>query len=179
MTTAAVATHTSGWRGTPWWVPLVQGIILLVLGILLLTAPGMTTAVLAQFVGVFLLIDGVVRLISLFVDASHWGWKLVAGIAGILAGLYVVQHPLWSGLVVPGSAVYVVGFASIVVGITGIVTAVLGGGLTAGVLGAVGVLVGLGLLLSPLITVIALPLVIGAIAVVGGVITIIGAIRLR
>ena len=62
-----------------WWLPLVQGIAAIVLGILLLTYTGATSAILAGFIGFYWLIQGVVNLISMFVDHTMWGWKLFIG----------------------------------------------------------------------------------------------------
>ncbi|MBV9454528.1 MAG: hypothetical protein JOZ19_10470 [Rubrobacter sp.] len=44
---------------------------------------------LVQVTGFFWLIDGVLRIVSIFVDSSSWGWKLVGGIIGVLAGMPV------------------------------------------------------------------------------------------
>src|SRR6476619_7415171 len=58
------------------------------------------TAVIVQLLGLYWLVDGVVRLVSIFVNRSGWGWKLAMGILGIILGLAVLQHPLWSTLLI-------------------------------------------------------------------------------
>src|SRR5690242_6668938 len=87
--------------GTPWWVVLLEGIAGVIIGICLLISPGMTTLVLVQFLGFYWLFCGILSLVSLFVDRTAWGWKLVGGILGIIAGLIVIRHPLWSAVLIP------------------------------------------------------------------------------
>src|SRR6187200_2285081 len=52
-------------RQFPWWLALIQGIALIVLGVLFFTAPGETTAALVVFLGFYLLIGGIMSLIGL------------------------------------------------------------------------------------------------------------------
>ena len=78
--TASVAQQPSYPGGVPWWLILVEGIAVLILGVLLLVAPGMTTLILVQFVGIYWLIAGIFKIISIFMDSSGWGWKMAGGI---------------------------------------------------------------------------------------------------
>ncbi|MBK7916549.1 MAG: DUF308 domain-containing protein [Chloroflexi bacterium] len=50
----------------PWWAVLIQGISALIIGILLITNPAMTTIVLVQFVGIYWLISGIFLLSASF-----------------------------------------------------------------------------------------------------------------
>jgi uncharacterized membrane protein HdeD (DUF308 family) len=44
----------------------------------------------------------VLALVQVFVDrATPWIWSLLAGLVGILAGLFVLRHPLVAALTVP------------------------------------------------------------------------------
>src|SRR5918912_1056675 len=112
----------------PWWLILPEGIAAVIIGIFLLTAPGITLLFLVQVTGFFWLIGGILRIVSIFIDSSSWGWKLVGGIIGILAGIVVLQHPLWSAIVVPVWIVFLVGLLAILQGILGVVLAFQGGG---------------------------------------------------
>jgi uncharacterized membrane protein HdeD (DUF308 family) len=85
----------------PWWLVLLEGIVAVIIGLFLLTAPGATLFVLIQTLGIFWLVGGIFRTVSIFIDTSLWGWKLVGGALGILAGIVVLQHPLWSSVLVP------------------------------------------------------------------------------
>ena len=105
-----------------------------IIGLFLLTAPGITLLFLVQVAGFFWLIGGVLRTVSIFVDSSLWGWKLLGGIIGILAGIVVLQHPLWSTLLVPAVYVIILGIQGLIVGGTILVMAFRGGGCGAGTL---------------------------------------------
>src|SRR3954463_16628122 len=85
----------------PWWLILLEGIFAAIFGFLLLIAPGSTLVFLVQVLGFYLLIGGILRIVSIFLDSSIWGLKLVLGIIGIIGGIVVLNHPLWSALLVP------------------------------------------------------------------------------
>ena len=70
----------------PWWIPLVQGIATVIIGILLWTNPVQTATTLVMFLAIYWIVTGVISLLRLFVDRSHWGWKVFNGLLGILAG---------------------------------------------------------------------------------------------
>jgi uncharacterized membrane protein HdeD (DUF308 family) len=141
-----VAAYAGGRRGgeyLPWWLVLVEGIVAAFLGLLLLVAPGATLLFLVQVLGLYLFIAGIFRIIRIFVDSSYWGWKLVAGVLCIIAGVMVLRHPLWSGALVPTVVVFYIGFLSIFEGGIEIFLAFQGGGWGVGVLGVLGILFGL------------------------------------
>src|SRR6266852_6326824 len=93
-----------------WWLFWLQGMAGIILGLMLLTAPDLTTAALVSFVGLYLFIMGMLALVRVFVDQSvPWFWSLVIGITGILAGIFVVRHPLIAALTVPTVIVIVLG----------------------------------------------------------------------
>src|SRR5829696_10458625 len=162
-----------------WWLVLLEGIFAAIFGLLLLIAPGATLIFLVQVLGFYLLIGGIFRVVSMFIDTSLWGWKLVGGIIGILAGIVVLQHPLWSAMVVPAWIVFLIGFLAIVQGVLGVVLAFQGGGWGAGILGVLGFIFGLILVANPFIGVVALPFILGGFMVVGGIAAIVASFRMR
>lgn len=157
-----------GWT-VPWWATLLQGIFALIIGLLLLANPLATTIVLVQFLGIYWLVSGIFSLIGMFIDSSMWGWKLFSGIIGIMAGISILNHPMWSTLLVPTVFVIFMGVNGVIMGIVGLVAAFKGGGTSAGVLGALSLLLGFLLLGSPYIAALALPWVYGIFSVVGGI----------
>ena len=176
--TAATATNQD--RSTlPWWVVLLEGIAAIVIGLLLLTSPVMTTAVLVQFLGLYWLIAGIFQIIAIFVDSSQWGWKLFVGIVGIIAGVIILRHPLWSTLLVPSTLVILLGLLGITIGVIKLIQAFQGGGWGAGVLGVLSIILGIILLGNLLIATLSLPLVLGIFAIVGGILALVGAFRLK
>jgi uncharacterized membrane protein HdeD (DUF308 family) len=166
-------------KEVPWWLVLIQGISALILGIFLITSPGATTFILIQFLGIYWLISGIFQLIGMFIDSTAWGWKLFAGVLGILAGIAVLNHPLWSTLLVPSILVIILAVQGIIVGIVGLVQAFKGAGWGAGILGALSVLFGIVLLFNPILGAAALPWVLGIFGIVGGIAGIIAAFRMR
>jgi uncharacterized membrane protein HdeD (DUF308 family) len=171
MTSASVPA-TAVYDELPWWLGLVQGVALLVLGALCLSAPGATIVVLVQLTGLYWLITGILGLIGLISDRSGWLWKVIAGVIGILAGMAIVAHPLWSSILVPTTLVIVIGIFGIV---NGILVMVQSWGVrrwSGVILGLVGALLGLVLVANPLIGAATLPFVLGVFAVVGGVMSI-------
>ena len=163
----------------PWWLVLLEGIISVILGLFLLTAPGITLLFLVQVLGFFWLVGGIFRIVSIFIDSSLWGWKLVGGILGILAGIVVLRHPLWSTILVPAVIVIIIGIQGLIQGILGLIVAFQGGGWGAGILGVLSIVFGIILLINPLLGAVVFPIVLGALMLVGGIVAIVGAFRLR
>jgi len=162
-----------------WWVVLIQGIAAIVLGILLLGSPAETTLLLIQLLGIYWLVSGVMSIVSLFRDRSMWGWKLFVGLLGIVAGILTLQHPYWSALIIPTTAIFFLGFLGIFIGIGQIIQAFRGEGWGIGILGALSIVVGIMLLTRPVIAGLALPFVLGVLAIFGGIVSIFGAFRLK
>jgi uncharacterized membrane protein HdeD (DUF308 family) len=165
----------------PWWLVLIQGIAVLILGVLLLISPGVTTLILIQVLGIYWLIDGIFSLVRIFLKNTeiHWGWLLARGILGILAGIIVMQNPLWSTVLIPATLVIILGIQGIIGGIIGLVQAFRGGGWGAGILGALGLIFGIILLFNPLMGALVLPWVAGIWGIIGGIAAIIIAFKIR
>ena len=163
----------------PWWATLVQGLFSVIIGLLLLTNPAATTIFIVQFIGIYWLVTGVFSITGIFIDRSYWGWKLLSGAIGIFAGLAVVQHPLWSAVLLPTMLVIIMGVNGIMIGLINFFGAFKGGGFSAAVLGIISFLFGVILLSSPLIAAVALPFAFGAIAVAGGIITVFSSLAQR
>jgi uncharacterized membrane protein HdeD (DUF308 family) len=163
----------------PWWLVLLEGIFAAIFGFLLLIAPGGTLVFLVQVLGFYLLIEGILRLVSIFLDSALWGLKLAIGILGILGGMVVLNHPLWSALAIPTYIVYIVGFLAIFQGAGGLIQMFRGDGWGAGILGILAIIFGMVVLANPLIGVVALPFVLGVLMLGGGIGAIVASFRLR
>ena len=75
-----------------WWVLLLRGILLIIIGLLAFVSP----LVWVTFVGIYILIDGVTMLMSGFSDqpSGQSRWPLVIlGVLGLLAGLLILWDP--------------------------------------------------------------------------------------
>jgi uncharacterized membrane protein HdeD (DUF308 family) len=132
----------------------------------------MTTFVLIQFLGIYWMVKGIFDLVAMFIDHRQWGWKLFSGILGIIAGIVILQHPIWSAFLVPATLVWVLGFLGIVMGVISLFQAFKGAGWAVGLLGGLSILFGLYLLANTFISTLSLPWVVGIFALIGGVVAI-------
>jgi uncharacterized membrane protein HdeD (DUF308 family) len=163
-----------------WWLPLLEGIALIIIGILLFTDTEQTVFTLVLFLGIWWFISGIFDLISLFVDRTHWGWKLFSGILGIIAGLVVIRHPYWAALLVPATLVWILGIFGIVIGVVALFRAFQGAGWGIGILGIVSIVLGIIILGANIVPAAVTVIYVGAIwAIIGGIAAIIFAFRLR
>jgi len=175
----AQATMSSEEKLVPWWVVLIEGIAAIIIGILLLVNPRITTVVLIQFLGIYWFIVGIIDIVRIFMDSSMWGWKLFSGIIGILAGIAIINYPLWSSVLVPTVLVWVFGFFGIMIGVIGLIQAFQGAGWGAGILGILSILFGLLLLFNAFVASLTLPFIFGILGLVGGVAALVMAFRMR
>ena len=175
-----MSSYASG-RGEalPWWLVLVEGIVVALLGLILLVAPGASLFFLVLLLGIYLLIAGIFRIVGIFLDSSSWGWKLVAGILCLIAGLAILSNPLWSTTLASTWLVILVGFLAMLQGAAGLIVAFQGGGWGMGALSVLGILFGLFLVINPLIGVGALTLIFAIIMLIGGVGAVFQAFRMR
>ena len=164
---------------TPWSLVLLYGLANIIIGLLLVTAPGITTAIIVQLLGLYWLIMGIFSIVSIFVDFSNWVLKLLAGFIGIAGGLVVTNHPLWSSIIVPSAAAIILGFAGVIIGIILLFRAFTGEGWGIGILGALNIILGIVLITNPLIAGLTLPVILGAFALVGGISIIVTSFQLR
>jgi uncharacterized membrane protein HdeD (DUF308 family) len=163
----------------PWWLVLVEGIVVALLGFILLVAPGASLVFLVWLLGIYLLIAGIFRIVGIFLDSSSWGWKLVAGILSLIAGLAILSNPLWSTTLASTWLVILVGFLAMLQGAAGLVVALQGGGWGMGALSVLSILLGLFLVINPLMGVAALTLILAIFMLIGGVGAVIQAFRMR
>jgi len=74
-----------------WWVFLVQGIVMIILAILAFTQP----LTLITFIGIYAVVDGVLKLFSGFGDQpdgqSRWP-AIIIGVLSILAGVWMLAN---------------------------------------------------------------------------------------
>jgi uncharacterized membrane protein HdeD (DUF308 family) len=79
-----------------WVLFLVEGIILIVLGVLAFLVPALATIAVAIFIGWLFLISGVVGLITTFWarHAPGFWWSLLSAVLGIAAGVVLLAWPV-------------------------------------------------------------------------------------
>src|SRR5262249_60016153 len=79
-----------------WVLFLIQGVIMIVLGVLAIGEPMVASIAVALFAGWLFLFSGVVGLAGVF-TARHvpgFWWGLASPLLGVLIGLYLIRRPL-------------------------------------------------------------------------------------
>jgi uncharacterized membrane protein HdeD (DUF308 family) len=164
---------------TPWWLILVEGIVLILTGILFLTYPGISDMVAVRILGLYWLIAGIFKIVGIFIDSARWGWKLIFGVIGIIAGILVLQEPVGMTLIVGNSLIIILGIMGLMMGIVSIIQAVQGAGWGTGLLGVLSIIFGFVLLANSMELTFSLPGTLGILAIIGGLITLFAAFQVR
>jgi len=172
---------------TIWWVVLLRGIVVLLMGILLVSRPLPTIVVLVYLLGFYWFFDGIFTLIgSIRGRKSHkdWSWGVFVGIISALAGVIVFTQPYISAVIGVTFMIYVVAIMVFVSGMWGIITGIrlrkqipnewsmiMGGVISA--------LFAILLMSNPLMSAMTLVWLMGVIALVGGIVLIVISFRIR
>ena len=80
-----------------WWLFLIRGLLALAFGIALLAFPLAGLFVIAILFGAYAFVDGVLALVAatrMRHTGGSWGWLLLEGVVGIVAGICAA---LWPG----------------------------------------------------------------------------------
>jgi uncharacterized membrane protein HdeD (DUF308 family) len=163
----------------PWWLVLIQGIILLILGGYLLAYPLQTLFVLLIFLGAYFFVGGIFAIISAAVTKHDVGWKILLGILGIIFGLLILTYPYYSTLLVLPLLAILIGVWALIMGFIWLFR---GFGMKdwgSAILGIIGIIFGIIILANPLVTAVVLPYIIGSFAIIGGIAAIIISFTLR
>jgi uncharacterized membrane protein HdeD (DUF308 family) len=162
-----------------WWVLLLRGILLIIIGLLAFVSP--VTWVI--FVGIYILIDGITMLMSGFSDQpagqSHWP-LLILGILGLVAGLIILWNPAVGAI----TLTYVVAAWALVGGILTIISAIrvrkeIDNEWWLVISGILAVIFGILVFTNVLAGILTIAWVFGVFAVVVGILSIILAFRVR
>ena len=104
-----------------WWVLLLQGAITAFIGWVLLARPIPTLDVLVSVLGLYWMIMGIVDIVKSIMSAvnggAKWGWQLFGGLIGLIAGMVVLNNQTLAMILLPGLAMYFVAFSFIINGI--------------------------------------------------------------
>jgi len=78
-----------------WWLLLLVGLLSIVVGVIFLFKPGNSLAALAVIAGIFLLIDGIVELVSSFMRSTpNRGIAALFGVLTAIVGVLLIRHPI-------------------------------------------------------------------------------------
>ena len=178
-----------------WWLVLLRGIAMLVLGGMLIARPGITAFVMIQFLGAYFLVDGVVAIIKSILGRKYmagWGLGILMGLVELLTGIIIFGHPLASTLFTASVLAYSVAFMAIAFGVMGIIAGFqlmkatagseessVGGvaGMIAG--GVLAIILGVILIMNPLQSARIYLIIMGAVALICGVVQVISSFQIR
>jgi len=143
---AAPTAQAATMRQRPWWLTLILGISLAVIGAIMLFAPLMNRVQAYLFVvsllGIYWLIWGIMELVYMFIDHTAWGWKLFMGLVSIAAGGSILMYPIAAAVALPQIFVLVLGIWALMEGIMLLFLAFRGGGWGAGILAVISIVLG-------------------------------------
>ncbi len=164
-----------------WGLVLVQGIAALIIGLLLVSAPEATLTFMVLILGAYWLVSGILAIVRIFTGSSelNWFWSLAVGVLGIVAGLIVLRHPLWSSILVPTIIVLFLGINALIMGVLNLVRGFGGDGAGYVAIAILDFIFGFILLGSPFVAAAILPVVLGIFALIGGIAMIITSFSMR
>ena len=173
-----------------WWLVLLRGVFAIILGILAFVAPVMTALVFVWVFAIYAIVDGVTGIVhALQVRKTDpaWGWLLMIGIVGLIAGILVMIFPAVAGALALFTMLWIIAIWAVVSGIFGIpaaATVASGGAKVLGIVFAVlsivfGVLLVIMLFTTPQSALIGLIYVLGAFAVLEGLVLVVIAFQAR
>ncbi|MBO9578941.1 MAG: DUF308 domain-containing protein [Microbacteriaceae bacterium] len=172
-----------------WWLVLIRGILLVVLGGLMLWETAIAVWAIVLTLGVYAIVDGIsviVAAIGARRTYSSWGWLIAQGVLQTIAGVLIVALPGLAAGVLALVFLWFLVFSLIAGGAMAIASAVRqrGGGrgwaLAAGIVDIVfGILVAILVITSPIAAIGAAVWVLAIAAIVFGIMLIVMAFRVR
>lgn len=162
-----------------WWVLLIRGILLIIIGLLAFVSP----LVWVTFVGIYMLIDGFAMLMSGFSEQpqgqSRWP-LLIIGVLGLLAGLIILWNPALGGI----TLTVVIAAWAIVTGILTIIAAIrvreeIDNEWWLIISGVLAIIFGILVFQNVLAGILTIAWVFGIFAIVAGILSIVLALRVR
>jgi uncharacterized membrane protein HdeD (DUF308 family) len=178
MNSRAVAVQRKP-RSVPWWALLSGGIIVVILGVLLLIFPKTTASYLFLVLGLVVIVGGIIAIASIVRDRALWGWKVLAGVLAILAGLVLTGQPLFSAYLVAAIALWILGALIIIAGLALIIVAFWYSSWAYGAGGALCCILGPALVLVAAVGPLVAPWVFALAAIAAGILAIVYAFRMR
>jgi uncharacterized membrane protein HdeD (DUF308 family) len=170
-----------------WWLVLLRGFVILLMGLLLIFRPVPTIIILVYLLGFYWFFDGIFTLIESIrgrKSNQEWGWGVFVGIISVLAGIVVFTRPYISAVIGATFVIYLIAILALISGIWSILTGIrlrkvvsnewsmiLGGVLTA--------LFGILLMINPLVSAMTLVWLTGLFALIGGIALIALSFRIR
>lgn len=165
-----------------WWLFTIQGIVTLLFGLVAMFWPGMTAVTLVWLFALYVIVWGIVDLISGFAKighSKHWWLTLLGGLVGLAIGMFLIRNLT----IALATAVALMGLFLVAHGIFEIVTASVfegtGQKVLAIIAGVIAIIAGIAIWVYPVRGGLAFVWVLGLFAVIRGTIDIAMAISAR
>jgi len=162
---------------------LLRGILALIFGLIAIFQPAATVLVVVWIFGIFMLVDGIIAIISAFTSnakSEHWWFIIIAGVLGVILGAMTLFNPTAMGI----AWIYLISIWAIVTGIFEIITAIrlrkeIKGEVWLIIGGIISIIFGLLILFNPLAGAVAIGFIVGVFAVIFGIVFIAFSIKLK
>ena len=102
-----------------WWMMAVRGVLLLVLALMMFTwGRGVTLTALIELMGVYWIFGGVFDLSAGILGRTDRSrvWAILGAIVSMVAGFFVMGHPVITGMIAGFGLTYFMGTAAFVIG---------------------------------------------------------------
>ena len=102
-----------------WWMTAIKGVILLVLSFMMFTwGRGTTIILMIETMGVYWIVSGVIDLIAGIMGRTDKNrvWAILGAVVSMVAGFFVMGHPVITGLMAGFWLTYFMGFAAFLIG---------------------------------------------------------------
>ena len=158
----------------PWWALVLQGLLVLVLGILAMTYPDITLEIFLMLFGALVLIQGIFAIIGSFVVKAEdpmWVLLLIGGLVSVILGSIALFWPDLTAIIL----LWLIGAWALVVGLVMLIYAIkvrkaeVAGKEVQAVLGIIGIVFGLVAFAWPEETALTIVWIIGLFAVIFGI----------
>jgi uncharacterized membrane protein HdeD (DUF308 family) len=166
--------------GRSWGMILAWGLVTLVAGVLTISWPGRTVAVVAILVGIQFFVAGILRLIGAFASESegHRTWDVLVGLASVVVGILCLKDVFQT----IAALTLIVGIMWVVQGIAEFFAGVAGHSTHRGLtilMGILGFVAGVVVLTYPMNSVLALAWVLGLWLTLYGIMMVVAAFSVR
>lgn len=166
-----------------WWLPVLRGVLLLILGILMLFHPLESITALVWIFGIVAIIDGLLIVVGAFTDRRNGGfwWTFLGGLAVIGLGVVFLVWPSPTVTVL----FYLVAGWVVILGLIGLVGSIVlhqrdqQSWFLALAFGLVNLVIGLLLFANPQTSVTVIMVLAGLFTLVSGVLLLVGGIAIR
>lgn len=166
-----------------WWVLVLRGALGMLFGAFAILMPDVALAALVLVFGAYAFVDGVFNVVAAVRGARGerpWGWLLLSGLAGILAGVAAFVAPALTALVL----LYVIAGWAVLTGVLEVAAAVrlrreITGEWLLAASGILSIVFGVLIMIAPVAGALAVVLLIGAYAFLSGLVLVALGLRLR